>query len=95
MAEIYTKNPDVVFRKIADECVLVPIKNNIGDMGAIYTLNETAARAWELIDGKRSSGELAGAIAGEFDVSIDEATRDLEELFAHLVSAGTVKEVER
>ena len=27
---------------------------------SIYTLNETAAHAWELVDGKRTLGEILG-----------------------------------
>ncbi len=92
MAEVYSKNPDVVFRKIADECILVPIRNKIGDMEAIYTLNETAARVWELIDGTRGFREISEMMAAEFEISISDAESDLPELFARLKEAGTVTE---
>jgi hypothetical protein len=92
MSVVYSKNPDVVFRKIAGECILVPIKNRIGDMEAIYTLNEVAARAWELVDGRRSLEAIGAEIGSEFDVPPEVAAADLSELFYQLERAGTVIE---
>ena len=90
---VYSKNPDVIFRKIADECILVPIKNKIGDMECIYTLNDVASRVWELIDGKKSTKDIVQTILNEFDVTRYDAERDLRELFAQLESTGNVREV--
>ena len=50
---VYKKSDSIVSRRIADEFILVSIRQNVGDLESIYTLNETAARIWELIDGKR------------------------------------------
>jgi hypothetical protein len=94
MDKVYSKNPDVVFRKIADECVLVPIRNRVGDMECIYTLNEVAARVWELIDGRKSSKEINETILNEYDVSPKNAERDLRELFLQLEAAGSIRETE-
>ncbi len=52
---IYTKNPDIIFRQIADEAVLVPIKRNTADLEKIYTLNPVASFMWQMLDGKRHS----------------------------------------
>ncbi|MBU0880866.1 MAG: PqqD family protein [Candidatus Omnitrophica bacterium] len=92
MDKVYSKNPDVVFRKIADECILVPIKNRVGDMECIYTLSEVAARIWELIDGRKSSSEINRDILNEYDVSPENAERDLRELFMQLEDAGSIRE---
>jgi hypothetical protein len=73
----YEKNPDIVFRKIADEYILVPIRQNSGDLESIYTLNEVAARIWELIDGKMKSEEIKEKITDEFEVTPEEAEKDL------------------
>ena len=74
---VFRKNPDVVFRRIGDEAVLVPIVNNVGDLSCIYTLNETGARLWELFDGVRDVEEICGLIAGEFDVQTERAADDI------------------
>ncbi len=78
MDRIFNKNPDIVFRKIAEEYILVPIKNNVGDMESIYTLkNEVAACIWELIDGKKKLKEIRDIILEKFEVTSQQAEDDL------------------
>jgi len=93
MDKVYSKSPDVVFRKIADECILVPIRNNVGDMESIYTLNESASRIWELMDGKRTTGQIAAVIAEEFEAAPKQAEEDLQEILDQLekIEAITTK----
>jgi hypothetical protein len=74
---IYKKSDSVVFRKIGDECILVPIRQDVGDLDSIYTLNETAAVIWELIDGKTKVGEIKERLLKEYDVSSSQAEDDL------------------
>jgi hypothetical protein len=38
LEKCYQKDPNIVSRKIADEFILVPIKQNVGDLESIYTL---------------------------------------------------------
>ncbi len=56
----------------------------MGDLESIYTLNETAARIWELIDGKIKVGEIKEKIIEEFEVTPEEAEKDLIEHLAQL-----------
>ena len=80
----YQKDPDIVFRKIADEYILVPIRHNVGDLESIYTLNEVAARIWELIDGKRKVNQIKDKIIGEFAVTSAEAEKDIIQFIRQL-----------
>ena len=80
----YEKDPNIVSRRIADEFILVPIRHNVGDLESIYTLNEVAARIWELIDGKRNTEEIRNIIIQEFQVSPEEAEQDLSEFIEKL-----------
>ena len=89
----YQKNPDIVSRKIADEYILVPIRQNVGDLESIYTLNEVAARIWELIDGKKKVKEIKGKIMEEFEVTPEEIEKDLTELLQKLEKIDGIKEV--
>ena len=73
----YQKNPDIVFRKIAGEIILVPIRQNVGDLESIYTLNEIAAKIWELIDGKRTVEEIKEIMLNQFEVSEKDIENDL------------------
>ena len=89
----YKKNPDLVYRKIADEVILVPIRKSVGDLESIYTLNESAACIWELIDGKRVVSQIKDELLREFEVSEESAHRDLNEFIEQLKSDGMVQEL--
>jgi hypothetical protein len=87
---IYSKSDSVVFRKIGDECILVPIRQGVGDLDSIYTLNETAARIWELIDGKTTVEEIKDRLLLEYDVTASEAEEDLLEQLEQLESIRAI-----
>ncbi len=89
----YRRSPSIVSRDIAGETILVPIRQSVGDLESIYTLNETAAFAWELLDGQRSVQAIRDQIVAEFEVGADEAGQDLLELLAQLESFGAVDRV--
>ncbi len=82
--KVYEKSDSIVFRKIADEFILVPIRQNVGDLESISTLNEVAARIWELIDGKMKVREIKDKIIEEFEVNPKQAEKDLIEYLQQL-----------
>jgi len=90
-AQIYNRDPSIVARQIAGEMILVPIRQNVGDLESIYLLNETALFAWQLIDGKLPLGEIRDQITREFEVDTLTAGQDLLELIADLERVGAVK----
>jgi hypothetical protein len=83
----------MVSRQIAGEVILVPIRKNVGDLESIYTLNDTAAAIWALLDGKRSLAEIRDQMVVEFEVTAEEATQDLDELIAQLLDVGAVEKL--
>jgi hypothetical protein len=87
----YSKNPDVVFRQIADEYILVPIRQKVVDLKSIYTLNDVAAFVWEQIDGKKGLALLREKMCQEFDVDAERAEADLKEIFLQWESLGLVQ----
>jgi len=90
---IYNKNENFVFRKIEDETILVPIKDNVGDMGSIYNLNEVAAFVWEQLDGKKSLRDIKHRLSEEYEVSAKEAEDDLSEYIAQLKEIEAVTRI--
>jgi hypothetical protein len=74
-------HPDVAAQRVQDEVVLVNLTTN-----AIYTLNRTRARAWELLEEGRSPSEVESALAEEFGVSRDEVASELHGLLDELVA---------
>ena len=89
---LYTKSPAIVSRKIAEETVLVPIRQTLGEEPSIFTLNEVGARIWELIDGTHSVKEICDAIVSEFDVDPSCAREDLLKLLLQLKETGIIRE---
>jgi len=84
LEKVYNRSDSVVSRKIGDEFILVPIRQDVGDLESIYTLNETGALIWELIDGKTRVREIKERIVDEFDVEPIQAEQDLKEHLAQL-----------
>ena len=82
--KVFQKNENFVFRQIDDETILVPIKNNVGDMGSIYNLNEVGAYIWEHLDGEKTLSDIKNKIAVEFEVSPETAEEDLMEFVNQL-----------
>ena len=87
---IYQKDPNIVARQIAGEMILVPIRQNVGDLESIYLLNETALFAWQLIDGTQTLAEIRDQIVQSFEVDEVQAGEDLHELITHLEQVGAV-----
>lgn len=87
----FAKDPSIVSRKIADEFILVPIKQKAGDVDSIYTMNEVGGRIWELIDGNKNLKEIRDTIVEEFEVSPKVAEADLMEFLQQVEQIGAVK----
>jgi hypothetical protein len=93
LEKTYKRNENFVFRKIGDEMILVPIKDNVGDMGYIYNLNELAAFVWENLDGKDLLLDIKNSIVEEFEVSAQQAEEDLCEFVDELKGTGAIIEM--
>jgi hypothetical protein len=91
--ETYRQDDSFVSRRIEDEVILVPIRQNVADLESIYTLNEVGAYIWEQIDGRRTAAEILPLMVGEFDVTEEEAQRDLVEFVEQLSSIGAITRV--
>lgn len=90
--KIYKKSDSVVFRKIADEVILVPIRQDVGDLEKIYTLNEVASRIWELVDGRATLKEIRDVIVDEYEAPLIEVEKDIMGCLRELKSVKAVTE---
>jgi hypothetical protein len=73
--------------------LLVPIKDNVGDLGCIYSLNPVGAFIWELIDGERRFLDIQREIVEEFEVAYEEAQNDLHDFLDDLHKLGAITAV--
>lgn len=81
---IYSHAPNIVTRKTGSEYVLIPVTNNIADMNSVYTLNESGAFIWELIDGKRTIAEIVDALVTEYNIDRGVAESDLNSFLSDM-----------
>jgi len=77
LMSVPVRSPSIVTRKTGNEYVLVPVANNIADMDSVYTLNETGAFIWELIDGEKCIEELIDEVIKEYTTDRETATTDV------------------
>jgi hypothetical protein len=87
----FTKTDAIVSRKIGDEFIMVPLRRKAGDVESVYSLNEVAARIWELVDGDRSVEGIKDTLVAEFEVTAEEAENDLVELLMQLTEIGAIR----
>ena len=86
----YKRKDNFVYRQIENETILVPIKDNVGDMGCIYNLNEVGAFVWQHLDGNKTLLDIKNKILAEFDVSDKQAESDLSEFIIELEQISAV-----
>ena len=92
--QVFEKNENFVFRQIDDETILVPIKDNLGDMGSIYNLNEVGAFVWEQLNGKASLADIKHMLLETFEVCEREADADLSDFVNQLREIDAIVPIE-
>ncbi|MDD2521205.1 MAG: PqqD family protein [Anaerolineaceae bacterium] len=90
----YKRNPDFVFRKIADEVILVPVYQNTATMEAVFALNEVGALLWSLLEEERSEDKLNQAVLLEFEVEPEVVKDDVRAFLDEMLEIGAVSVVE-
>ncbi len=90
--KIFSPNPDFVGRDIADEFILVPIRQHLRTSNSIYVLNQTGASFWRSLDGKRSVSQVIRMLSEEFETSEAQLAQDLEPLIQDLISIQALSE---
>jgi hypothetical protein len=90
---IYAHNDNFVFRRIEDETILVPIKNHVGDLDSLFSLNPVGAFIWQQMDGLNTLADIHQSILSEFDVEPETAESDLLKFMSELHEIGAVQPV--
>jgi len=92
LEKVYKKSDSMVSRTIGGESILVPIRQSAGDLDSIYTLNDTAAHIWGLIDGQAKVGDIKERMLTEFEVTSEDAEKDLIEHLKQLTALKAIIE---
>jgi hypothetical protein len=86
----YRKVGEFVFRSIAGETIVVPVRGQVGDLNAIYNFNEVGTFIWDMIDGRMTAGNISAAVSSEFEVAPEEAERDTLQFMDKLAATGII-----
>lgn len=70
---------DLIKREIAGDTILVPVGKTVLDSNGLFVLNELGAFIWDLLPQAENGEDICRAILAEYDVSAEEAARDVEE----------------
>ena len=88
---VLKKNPDIVTRTIEDETILLPLYKSSEGADCIYTLSESAARLWQLIDGKRTLRGIKEVLLDEFSVTEKKLDKELMKLLKDLEEIRAIR----
>lgn len=82
------RNPDLIYRSIAGESVLVPTGQLAQMFNGMITLNEVAAFIWENLEKVDSQDELLQLVLDEFEVEEAAADADVNGFLRMLLERG-------
>jgi len=87
----FIKDSDYVTRCITGETIIVPVRGSACDLDSIYTVNEVGTRLWGLIDGRTPVGRIIDAITNEYEITVEQAEKDIVEFLGSLEAAGLIR----
>ncbi len=86
----YRRSDDVVTRRIAGECLLVPIRGEVADLQRIFVLNPVGERIWESLAEDRRFDAICDTVQYAFEIDRPTLERDVIEFLAEMEKAGLV-----
>lgn len=75
---------ELIKREIAGETILVPVGKTVFESNGLFALNEVAAFIWDMLPNVDSQEDICKAVLEAYDVSAQEAARDVAEFLDKL-----------
>lgn len=85
MEKSLKKNPDIIWKNIRGESVLLNPMT-----GKYYGLNKVGCSFWEKIDGIRTLSDITTLMLEEFNVTGEILSKDLEDLMKKLIENNII-----
>jgi Coenzyme PQQ synthesis protein D (PqqD) len=92
-SSVFQRTKDVVCRGVGAESILVPIRNNVGNLDFVYTLSPVAARIWALLDGVKTADAIVDEICAEYDADRETVQADMAALIHDLAGVSLIARV--
>jgi len=90
LAGLSLRSRKVVSRVVANEAIVVPIREGSAD-SSVYTFNESGTTIWSMIESGRSPAEVAAYLVSEYGISAEEAAEDTRQFLAALAEEGLIE----
>ena len=84
----YIASSESLYSEIDSEAVILDIQS-----GIYYGLNDTGNQIWYWLQTPKTSSELLDLLLEEYDVILEQATDDLQNLLQEMVNTGLIKTV--
>jgi hypothetical protein len=84
LKELFLKKSQFATGLVGDELILVPLKNNVSDMDALFTLNELGCYIWENINETNTENDILQSVIKEFDIDEATARKDVADFLVRL-----------
>lgn len=75
---------ELIKRQIAGDTILVPVGKTVYDSNGLFVLNELGDFIWDLLPRVNTEAEICDAVLAEYEVSPDEAAKDVAEFMDKL-----------
>ena len=77
-------------RQVAQTLVVLPLGEKAVHFSAMLTLNDSGAMLWKVLDNGGDRDALTAALTAEYDVSEEQARRDVDAFLGKLIQAGCI-----
>jgi hypothetical protein len=67
------------------------VRGKVGDLASIYSFNGTGSLIWQLLDAPHGLTDLIDAVAEHYDVSPEQAQKDVTQFLDDMLSVGLVE----
>jgi len=84
----YRKKTDVIFERFGSELLVFDLNTNVP-----YRLNGMASFVFTVMDGRRDSKAIAERVCQEYEVSLERALVDIQDLSRDLDQKGIIESV--
>lgn len=75
---------ELIKREIAGDTILVPCGKTVYDSNGLFALNELGSFIWDLLPGAETEEEILSAVLAAYEVSREEAAKDIAEFLEKL-----------
>lgn len=86
---VYKRAAEVMEAELGDELVALDVQS-----GSSFALNEVAASVWRRLSEPRSFEQLRDELVSDYDVPVEQCTRELHQLLDDLAEKGLVEKTD-